>query len=67
MLKIGNHQKLIVGYDLDWNYAQISYCNAAGSQVETVSSVAGSESFRMFFFILLFIYHLQNHSLNIMY
>ncbi|MBQ9488828.1 MAG: hypothetical protein IJU80_02730, partial [Lachnospiraceae bacterium] len=45
MLKIGNHQKLIVGYDLDWNYAQISYCNAAGSQVETVSSVAGSESF----------------------
>ena len=45
MLKIGNNQKLIVGYDLGWDYAQISYCNAAGSQVETVSSVAGSESF----------------------
>ena len=45
MLKIGGNQKLIVGYDLGWDYAQISYCNAAGSPVETVSSVAGSESF----------------------
>ena len=45
MLKLGGNQKLIVGYDLGWDYAQISYCTAAGSQVETVSSVAGSESF----------------------
>jgi len=44
MLKIGGNQKLIVGYDLGWDYAQISYCTA-GSQVETVSSVAGAESF----------------------
>ncbi len=45
MLRIGGNQKLIVGYDLGWDYAQISYCNAAGDQVETVSSVAGAESF----------------------
>ncbi|MBR4731921.1 MAG: hypothetical protein IK081_04045 [Lachnospiraceae bacterium] len=45
MLKIGGNQKLIVGYDLGWDYAQISFCNAAGSPVETVSSVAGSEYF----------------------
>ena len=45
MLKIGGNQKLIVGYDLGWDYAQISFCNAAGSTVETVSSVAGSEYF----------------------
>ena len=44
MLKIGN-QKLIVGYDLGFDYAQISYCNSSGDQVETVSSVAGAESF----------------------
>ena len=42
MLKIGN-QKLIVGYDLGFDYAQISYCNSSGDQVETVSSVAGAE------------------------
>lgn len=45
MLKLGGSQKLIVGYDLGRDYAQISYCNADGEQVETVSSVAGSESF----------------------
>lgn len=45
MLKIGSSQKLIVGYDLGWDYAQISYCNAQDEQVETVSSVAGAESF----------------------
>lgn len=44
MLKIGGNQKLIVGYDLGWDYAQISFCTA-GSEVETVSSVAGAESF----------------------
>ena len=45
MLKLGGNQKLIVGYDLGWDYAQISFCNLAGDQVETVSSVAGAESF----------------------
>ena len=45
MLKLGGSQKLIVGYDLGWDYAQISYCSASGSPVETVSLVAGDESF----------------------
>lgn len=45
MLKIGGNQKIIVGYDIGWDYAQISYCDMAGEQVETVSSVAGAESF----------------------
>lgn len=45
MLKLGGNQKLIVGYDLGWDYAQISYCNAQDEQVETVSSIAGAESF----------------------
>ena len=45
MQRIGGNQKLIVGYDLGWDYAQISYCTATSGQVETVSSVAGSENF----------------------
>ena len=45
MLKLGGNQKIIVGYDIGWDYAQISYSNMAGDQVETVSSVAGAESF----------------------
>lgn len=45
MLKIGGNQKIIVGYDIGWDYAQISFCNTSGEQVETVSSVAGAESF----------------------
>lgn len=45
MLKLGVSQKLIVGYELGLDYAQISYCNAQDEQVETVSSVAGEESF----------------------
>lgn len=45
MLKIGGSQRLIVGYDLAWDHVQISYCNAEKEQVETVSSVAGEESY----------------------
>ena len=45
MLRIGGSPKLIVGYDLSPEYAQISYCNAQDEQVETVSSVAGAEVF----------------------
>ena len=45
MLKIGGSQKLIVGYDLGWDHVQISYSDAQKEQVETISSVAGEESY----------------------
>lgn len=45
MLKGFSNEKWIVGYDLGWEYAQISYCSAAKAQVETLSSVAGSENY----------------------
>lgn len=45
MLKGFSNEKWIVGYDLGWEFAQISYCSAAGAQVETLSSVAGSENY----------------------
>ena len=45
MLKGFSNEKWIVGYDLGWEYAQISYCNAARTQVETLSLVAGSENY----------------------
>lgn len=46
MLKLLNNEKLIVGYDLSDQYSQISYC-IAGEEVETLSSVAGAESFNI--------------------
>lgn len=45
MIRIGGSQKVIVGYDLGWNYVQISYCNVEKEQVETISSVAGEEAY----------------------
>lgn len=45
MLKFGVSQKLIVGYDLSVDHVQISYCDVEREQVETISSVAGEESF----------------------
>ncbi len=45
MLKGFGNEKWIVGYDLGWEYAQISYCNVARAQVETLSSTAGSENY----------------------
>lgn len=45
MLKGFVNEKWIAGYDLGWEYAQISYCSVTREQVETVSSVAGSENY----------------------
>lgn len=46
MLRLSNGGKLIVGYDLDDEYSQISYCMADGD-VETLSSVAGTENYNI--------------------
>ncbi|MBP5222778.1 MAG: hypothetical protein J6Z35_06420 [Lachnospiraceae bacterium] len=45
MLKGNGNRKIIVGYDLGYDYAQISYCDTEGTQVETVSAVAGADAF----------------------
>lgn len=45
MLKGFSNEKWIIGYDLGWDYAQISYCRADTDKVETISSVAGSENY----------------------
>lgn len=46
MLRLSNGAKLIVGYDLDDEYSQISYRIADG-EVETLSLVAGTENFNI--------------------
>ncbi len=46
MHKLLGNDKLIVGYDLGDDYAQISYC-IAGGEVETLSSVAGAEYYNI--------------------
>lgn len=46
MLKLGNGEKLYVGYDLGDDYSQISFCTAAG-EVETLSMVAGTENYNI--------------------
>lgn len=46
MLRLSNDNKLIVGYDLDDEYSQISYRIADGD-VETLSLVAGTEDFNI--------------------
>lgn len=46
MLRLSNGTKLIVGYDLDDEYSQISYCIADGD-VETLSPVAGTENYNI--------------------
>lgn len=47
MLKLGGSTKYIIGYDLSDDYAQISYCQWGSDQVETLSSVAGEDSYRI--------------------
>lgn len=42
MLKAFGSEKWIVGYDFDWETAQISYCSVSGDKVETLSQVTGS-------------------------
>ncbi len=46
MLKLGNGEKLYVGYDLGDDYSQISFCTRTG-EVETLSLVAGTENFNI--------------------
>ncbi len=41
-----NHGKLMVGYDIGAQFSQISYCLGDG-EVETLSSVAGEESYNV--------------------
>ena len=44
MLKSNGH-KLIVGYDLGWEYAQISYYSAGCEKTESIYDIMGSDSF----------------------
>ncbi len=46
-MNLMNNGKIVVGYDLCDNYSQISYCIVDGDTVETLSSVAGTEVFRI--------------------
>lgn len=46
-MKLGHSGKILVGFDLCDNYAQISYVNVDSNTVETVSSVAGAEIFNV--------------------
>ena len=45
MLRGYGNEKIIVGYDLGWDYAQISYCGIESGKVETISTIAGTEDF----------------------
>lgn len=42
-----NSSKLIVGYDLGSSFSQISYCYMDSGEVETLSSVAGGDSYNI--------------------
>lgn len=47
MLGLLNHDKLLVGYDIGDDYAQISYAFSEDGDVETLSSVAGEQRLRI--------------------
>lgn len=47
MLKLLGGGKLIVGYDLNDDYSQISYCAAGRQEVETLSMVEGEEEYNI--------------------
>ena len=42
-----NSKKVVVGYDLGKNYAQISYCYMEETEPETVSAVTGTEQYNI--------------------
>lgn len=46
-MKLLNNEKIVVGYDLCDGFSQISYCVAGSDTVETLSSVAGAEVYRI--------------------
>lgn len=45
MLGLLNHEKVLIGYDLGDDFAQISYTFPDGKEVETLSLVAGEENY----------------------
>ena len=47
MLGLLNHEKLLVGYDIGDDYAQISYAFSEEGEVETLSAVAGEQKFNI--------------------
>lgn len=47
MLGLLNTEKAIVGYDLQDNFSQISYCLSENGEIETLSSVAGEERYNI--------------------
>lgn len=46
-MKLLNNDKIVIGYDLRDDYAQISYCALNNGTVETVSSVMGAEVYNI--------------------
>ncbi len=42
-----NNKKVVVGYDLGKNFAQISYCRMEETEPETVSAVTGTEQYNI--------------------
>ena len=45
MLGLLNHERLLVGYDMGNDYAQISYTFSDSDKIETLSSVAGEQNY----------------------
>lgn len=46
-MKLINNEKVLIGFDLNDSYSQISYCVMNSDNVETLSSVAGEEIFNI--------------------
>lgn len=46
-MKLGSSVKYIIGYDISDDFSQISYCQVGSDHVETLSSVAGEENYRI--------------------
>lgn len=44
---VKKNKKVVVGYDLGCNFAQISYCALEDAEPETVSAVAGTEQYNI--------------------
>lgn len=42
-----NNRKVVVGYDLGENFAQISYCGLEAEEPETISAVTGTEQYNI--------------------
>ena len=42
-----NHDKVVIGFELNNRYAQISYCLSEDRGVETFSQIAGEEDYNI--------------------